>query len=38
LYLLQQKQLETYYKEASQEVDPAYENTSLDGLEEDETW
>lgn len=38
LYLLQQKQLETYYSEANQEIDSAYENTSLDGLEENETW
>lgn len=38
LYLLQQKQLETYYSEANQEIDLAYENTSLDGLEENETW
>ena len=38
LYLLQQKQLEAYYREANQEVDLAFENTSLDGLEENETW
>lgn len=38
LYLLQQKQLEVYYEEANQEVDVAYEGTSLDGLEENETW
>jgi antitoxin ParD1/3/4 len=38
LYLLQQKQLESYYKEANQEIDLAFENTSLDGLEENETW
>jgi antitoxin ParD1/3/4 len=38
LYLLQQKQLETYYREANQEIDLAFENTSLDGLEENETW
>jgi antitoxin ParD1/3/4 len=38
LYLLQQKQLETYYSEANQEADSAYEITSLDGLEEHETW
>lgn len=38
LYLLQQKQLETYYSEANQEIDLAYENTSLDGLEENEAW
>ncbi|MFT4060426.1 MAG: hypothetical protein QM652_12865 [Legionella sp.] len=38
LYLLQQKQLEVYYREANQEIDLAFENTSLDGLEENETW
>lgn len=38
VYLLQQKQLETYYKEANQEIDLIFENTSLDGLEENETW
>ncbi|KTD81747.1 ribbon-helix-helix domain-containing protein [Legionella waltersii] len=38
LYLLQQKQLEAYYREANQAVDLAFENTSLDGLEENETW
>jgi antitoxin ParD1/3/4 len=38
LYLLQQKQLEAYYSEANQEIDLAYENTSLDGIEENEAW
>lgn len=38
LYLLQQKQLETCYSEANKEIDLAYDNTSLDGLEENETW
>ena len=38
LYLLQQKQLEAYYSEANQEMDLAYENTSLDGLEDYEAW
>ncbi len=37
IYLLQQKQLEAYYGEANQEIDLAYEHTSLDGLD-DETW
>ncbi|OGV49876.1 MAG: hypothetical protein A3F46_06890 [Legionellales bacterium RIFCSPHIGHO2_12_FULL_42_9] len=36
--LLQQTQLESYYKESNQEIDPAYENTNLDGIEENETW
>jgi antitoxin ParD1/3/4 len=38
IYLLQQKQLEAYYSEANQEIDLAYENTSLDGIEENEAW
>lgn len=38
LYLLQQKQLEAYYREANQDIDLAYENLSLDGIEENETW
>ncbi len=38
LYLLQQKHIEAYYREANQEIDLAFENTSLDGLEENETW
>lgn len=38
LYLLQQKQLETYYSEANQEIDSCYDNTTFDGLEDNETW
>lgn len=38
LYLLQQKQLETYYSEANQEIDSSYDNTTFDGLEDNETW
>lgn len=38
LRLLQQKQLEVYYREASQEVDNDFDITLSDGLEEDETW
>jgi hypothetical protein len=34
--LLQQTQLEACYKEASQEVDDAFDITAGDGLEEDE--
>ncbi len=34
--LLQQKELEQDYREASSEVDPLWENTVSDGL--DETW
>lgn len=38
LYLLQQAQLEACYREASKELDNAFDVTILDGLEEDETW
>ena len=38
LYLLQQKQLESYYCEANHEIDLAYENATLDGLDENEAW
>lgn len=34
LYLPQQKQLEIYYGEANQQIDSAYEYTSLDGIED----
>lgn len=37
LKLLQQQELEYYYREASKEVDPAFEITTFDGLE-DEAW
>jgi antitoxin ParD1/3/4 len=36
--LLQQAQLEAYYQEASQEIDNDFDVTSLDGIEENETW
>lgn len=38
LYLLQQAQLEAYYREASQEIDNAFDITTSDGLDEDEAW
>jgi len=38
IYLLQQTQLESCYKQANQEVDPAFENAKLDGIEENEAW
>ena len=38
LYLLQKMQLEAYYQEANQELDDDFETTSLDGIEENETW
>lgn len=38
LRLLQQTQLEACYREASQEIDDAFDITTSDGLEEDETW
>jgi antitoxin ParD1/3/4 len=37
LYLLQQKQLESYYRQANNEIDPAFEITDADGLD-DEAW
>lgn len=38
LHLLQQTQLEACYHSANQEIDNAFDITTLDGLEEDETW
>lgn len=38
VYLLQQKELEACYKEANQEIDTDFENTTLDGIEENEAW
>ncbi len=38
LHLLQQIQLESYYEDANQEIDSDFEVTSLDGIEENETW
>lgn len=38
IYLLQQKQLEAFYSEANQEIGSAFESTTSDGLEENETW
>lgn len=38
IYLLQQKELETCYKEANQEIDHSFDNTTLDGIEENEAW
>lgn len=38
LRLLQQTQLEACYREASKEVDDAFEITTADGLDEHETW
>ncbi len=38
LYLLQQAQLEACYRSANQEIDDAFDITTSDGLEEDETW
>lgn len=37
LQLLQQKQLEQFYREASEELDDDFEITTFDGLD-DETW
>lgn len=38
LRLLQQIQLESSYLEANQEIDDAFEITTLDGIEKNETW
>jgi antitoxin ParD1/3/4 len=38
LYLLQQAQLESCYRNANQEIDNNFETTASDGLEENETW
>ena len=38
LYLLQQVQLESCYREANQEIDDDFEIATLDGIEENETW
>lgn len=37
LHLLQQLQLESYYKEANKEIDACFETTTLDGLD-NESW
>lgn len=37
LELLQQKQLEAYYREANKELNDDFDVTSMDGLD-DETW
>ena len=38
LYLLQQTQLEAYYREANQEIEDGFEVTTGDGIEDNETW
>jgi antitoxin ParD1/3/4 len=38
LHLLQQVQLEACYLGANQEIDDAFEVTTLDGIEENEAW
>lgn len=38
LFSLRQAELEICYREANQEIDPAFEGTNLDGIEENETW
>ncbi len=37
IYLLQQKQLESYYRQANKEIDSAFDVTDADGIE-NETW
>lgn len=38
IYLLQQKQLESCYLEANNEIDNAFDITASDGIEDNETW
>lgn len=38
VYLLQQAQLESCYREANQEINDDFDITMLDGIEENETW
>lgn len=38
LRLLQQKQLEGFYREANKEIDKNFDITSFDGLDNNETW
>lgn len=38
VYLLQQAQLESCYREANQEMNDDFDITTLDGIEENETW
>jgi Arc/MetJ-type ribon-helix-helix transcriptional regulator len=38
ILLLRSQDLESAYRLANQEIDPDWENTVADGLNEDETW
>ena len=38
LYLLQQTHLEVHYREANREINGAFEVTTADGIDENETW
>ena len=38
LYLLQQVNLESHYREANRELDTAFDITSADGIDTNETW
>jgi antitoxin ParD1/3/4 len=38
LYLLQQQYLQSCYQEANQEIIDDFDNTLLDGLDQDEAW
>jgi antitoxin ParD1/3/4 len=38
LYLLQQAQLEACYREANQEIMDEFNNTTADGIDENDTW
>lgn len=38
IHLLQQAQLEAFYKAANKEIDDSFDITIRDGIEENETW
>ena len=38
IYLLQQQHLESHYRDANHEIDAAFEITTADGMDENETW
>lgn len=38
LYLLQQANLESHYREANSELDSAFDITAADGIDHDEAW
>lgn len=38
IYLLQQTQLEAHYREANCEIEPAFDITAADGIDDNEIW